>query len=511
MSARDNVLFIVIDQLRADCVFGALADHVDMPNIRALAQDAVYFENHHSVVNPCGPSRASLLTGQYAMNHRSVRNGTPLRHDAVTLASELRKMGRLPMLFGYTDTSGDPRAYHPTDPAVQTYEYPMVGFHEVVEMRLEMSYPWRSHLMNKGYEFDRYWDLYKPVPEGDAPAQINDPAIYRAEDSDTAFLTDQFLERIPAYADQPWFAHLTYIRPHPPLVAPAPYNQMYDPGSLPVPNGYGAKVALRKSHPFNAPLQDRGDPANNVVGIEAVADDLATVQTLRSVYLGLATEVDHHIGRVITFLKDTNQLENTLVVVTADHGEMLGDYHLWGKMTYHRAAYHTPMIIRAPGCQDVAGQVVSARTESIDVSPTILNWLGAEIPNAMDGRSVLPFLKGTPPENWRTHGYCELDFSEPLQPTIWQNELGLSTSEANLCVYSEDTFSLVQFAADLPPMLFDHANMAEEVDLAGDPDHAPRLADMTRKLLQHKMRNADHSLSLDVITSNGPARAKRWP
>ncbi|MEO0915004.1 MAG: sulfatase-like hydrolase/transferase, partial [Pseudomonadota bacterium] len=85
-----NVLFIVADQLRADCVFGDLAQHADLPNLRALMADAVTFTNHHSVTNPCGPARASLLTGQYAMNHRSVRNRAPLRHDTPTLPTEMR-------------------------------------------------------------------------------------------------------------------------------------------------------------------------------------------------------------------------------------------------------------------------------------------------------------------------------------------------------------------------------------------------------------------------------------
>ena len=88
MGDKPNILMIVIDQLRADCVFGALAAHLDMPNIRALAGEGVTFRNHFSVVTPCGPSRASLLTGQYAMNHRSVRNGTPLRADTTTLGTE---------------------------------------------------------------------------------------------------------------------------------------------------------------------------------------------------------------------------------------------------------------------------------------------------------------------------------------------------------------------------------------------------------------------------------------
>ena len=91
MSHRPNILFVVIDQFRADCLTGVLADFVDLPNLQALRQDAVTFRNHYAVVNPCGPSRASMLTGQYAMNHRAVRNGTPLAHDTPTLGPEARK------------------------------------------------------------------------------------------------------------------------------------------------------------------------------------------------------------------------------------------------------------------------------------------------------------------------------------------------------------------------------------------------------------------------------------
>jgi hypothetical protein len=114
------------------------------------------------------------------------------------------------------------------------------------------------------------------------------------------------------------------------------------------------------------------------------------------------------------------------------------------------------------------------------------------------------------PANWRDHGFSELDFSEPLDPTRWQKDLGLDASEANLCVYSEGSLSLVQFAADLPPMLFDHSDQGEKVDLANRADYSDRLAALTAKMLKHRMKNADHTLSLDVITSSGPARAQRW-
>ncbi|KIC18030.1 alkaline phosphatase family protein [Leisingera sp. ANG-DT] len=506
-----NVLFIIIDQLRADCLSGALAEHVDLPNIRAFMQEAVSFNRHFSVTNPCGPSRASILTGQYAMNHRSVRNGTPLRHDTPNIATEMRKAGYLPMLFGYTDTSQDPRAFDANDPALRTYEFPMNGFHEVTEMRLEMSYPWQSHLMSRGYEFEDYWDVYKPVsPEGGAP-RLNDPALYAAEDSDTAFLTNSFLNTMPAHGKDSWFAHLTYIRPHPPLVAPAPYNSMYDPASLPLPQRLAEPEEESAQHPFFGPLLRKSTAASFVEGFPDLEPTDENIQTLRAVYLGLATEVDHHVGRVIRFLKDSGQYGNTMVVLTADHGEMLGDRHSWGKMTVYDAAYHTPLIIRMPGNEERAGASLNYITESIDVTPTILEWVGQEVPNSMDGRSLLPLLRGEAPQDWRQYSFSELDFSDPLEPTLWQQELGTTASDSCLGILRDERFTLVEFAADLPPMLFDSQGRGELENVAGQAAYAGDLNRLTRLMLRHRMKNMDHTLSLTAITGDGPRSRLRYP
>jgi len=511
MVTRKNVLFILIDQMRADCLFGAMAQHVELPNLRAFMQQAVTFERNYTVVNPCGPSRASLLTGQYAMNHRSVRNGTPLRHDIPNIATEMRKAGYLPMLFGYTDTSQDPRGHHPNDPAVRSYEYQMNGFQEMLEMRMEMSFPWRSHLLNHGYHFDSYPDVYKPVsPTGGMP-RLNDPALYSAEHSDTAFLTDRFLATLPAYGDQSWFAHLTYIRPHPPLVAPAPYNDMYDPAALPLPARLQPPEAETTLHPFFAPGQQAYAPADFVMGFPDLQPTDDTVQTLRSIYLGLATEVDAHIGRVLQFLKDSGQEDDTLVVISADHGEMLGDRHSWGKFSVYDAAYHTPLIIRQPGNDDRAGAVVSQITESIDLMPTLLEWVGQDIPNSVDGRSLLPLLAGDVPQDWRRYSFSELDFAKPGAPTLWEQALATNPSDSSLGILRDERFTLVEFAADLPPMLFDHQGRGEMENVAAHPDMQPDLIRLTRMMLRHRMRNMDHTLSLDMITTDGPQHHLRWP
>ena len=509
MTQRKNVLFIVIDQLRADCLFGALSEVVEMPNLRALMDDSATFTRNFSVTNPCGPARASLLTGQYAMNHRSVRNGTPLRHDIPNLATEVRKAGYLPLLFGYTDTSQDPRAFPEGDPALTTYEYVMNGFHEVTEMRMEMSYPWRAHLLAQGYELDDYAHVFAPVAASTDDPTVTDPAFYKAEDSDTAFLTDSFLNEMSARTDQNWFAHLTYIRPHPPLVAPAPYNTLYDPADLPAPAGDLPREDEAARHPFldgaldNFTTQDCVDPS------VLASSDADFVQSLRAVYFGLATEVDHHIGRVVDFLKESGQYEDTLVVVTADHGEMLGDRQAWGKMACYNAAYHTPLIIRDPTISSAHGQVFDQPTESIDIMPSILDWMELDVPTSVDGSSLMPLLRGSATPNRKNYTYSELDFGNPLEETVWQKRIGLDHRSSNLCILREEYLTLVHFNGGLSPLLFDHRHEGEDKDVSQDPDYQDDLLRLTRKILDHRMSNAEQTFGRTMITEKGPVTRPR--
>lgn len=497
MADRRNVLFVIIDQFRADCLEGALADHVDLPNLRGLMRDAVSFSNHFSVCAPCGPSRASILTGQYAMNHRAVRNGTPLPGDKPNLAAELRKGGYRPLLFGYNDIAQDPRRHDPNDPVLHTYEEVMHGFQEVVEMRLEESWPWRADLMAKGYDLPPYPDIFRPS----GPA-VDEPAIYSADDSDTAFLANALIRDLAARPPG-WFAHITFIRPHPPLVAPAPYNRMYDPAALPAPVASGDVAAERARHPFLDACLGNRSIASNVQGFPNLEPTGDTIAKLRAIYLGLATEVDRHLGRILDFLKDSGQYDDTLLVVTSDHGEMLGDHHAWGKMTIYDAAYHVPLIIRDPSMMAQFGQTVSNPTESVDVTPTILDLLGLEIPDSMDGQSLAVFLNGETPAAWRTHTYSELDFGDPVSPAAVQSELGLTADESNVAILRTGDHTLVHFAGDLPQMLFDRNGEGELRDMAGRADTAAIQLDLSRRMLSHRMRNPEGLFANTMITEKG--------
>jgi arylsulfatase A-like enzyme len=198
-----------------------------------------------------------------------------------------------------------------------------------------------------------------------------------------------------------------------------------------------------------------------------------------------------------------------LIVVTADHGEMLGDRHSWGKFTVHDAAYHTPLIIRQPGNEDRAGAIVTEPTETIDVTPTILDWVGQNIPNSMDGRSLLPLLRGEIPDGWRKFTFSEFDFSEPEAPTIWEKALGTGPSDSSLAILRDARFTLVEFAADLPPILFDHDGQGEQENVAEKPVYQSELHRLTRLMLRHRMKNMDHTLSLTTITNAGPREQRR--
>ena len=492
MTDRPNVLLIVIDQFRADLLDGALAGVAGLGNLTALAEECCVFRRHYSVVSPCGPSRVSLFTGQYAMNHRAVRNGTPLRHDTPNLAGEMREAGYDPLLFGYTDVAQDPRVLAPDDPRLHSYEELLPGFTEVVRQRQESGdQEWRAYLRTKGYDVPDGNELY--VPDGDT---IDAPARYRAEDSDTAFLTDRFIDHMEK-AGPGWFATLTYIRPHPPFVAPDPYNRMYDPASIPAP----VQEMDNAPHPFVEAARAARTSASTVEGFPDLEDSSETTQKLRAIYLGLAAEVDHHIGRVVDWLKASGLWDETILVVTADHGEMLGDFGLWGKGSFHDAAFHVPLLVRVPG---QSCRLVGEMTESIDVAPTILDYAGRRAPDSMNGISLRGLIERG--EGGKPVTFSEHDFADPVNGTTLQCALGLDSPEASFSVLRTDTHRLVQFAGALPQIVFDMTTEGERRDISSQPDKLRICLDLSRKMLCHRMTHPDGTFSKTMVTDGGVKR-----
>ena len=148
---KGNVLLITIDQWRADCLGVLGHPAVVTPNLDRLASEGAVFTQHYAQSAPCGPSRASLHTGLYAMTHRSILNGTPLDDRFTNIAREVRALGFDPVLFGYTDTSPDPRILEADDPRLLSYEGLLPGYRAVLDMP-EAAAPWHEWLSKQGYD-----------------------------------------------------------------------------------------------------------------------------------------------------------------------------------------------------------------------------------------------------------------------------------------------------------------------------------------------------------------------
>ncbi len=462
MTARPNVLLITADQWRGECLSTLGHPMVRTPNIDKLAAEGVLFRNHFTQCAPCGPSRTSLLTGMYAMNHRSLRNGTPLDARFTNIAMEMRKLNYDPMLLGYTDISLDPRGRDPNDPALKTYSGTLPGFTQLVPGS-EHDDAWIAALRRKGYDLGPNRDAYcapvKNYPGADKRGPTYPPPGFRAEDSETAFVVDHAIHHITNQT-APWFLHISILQPHPPFAATEPYNKMYDADRVPPFRGFADPAQESALHPYMAYLRRyfREREGHN---LQTAPEDERARKQLRATYYGMMSEVDANLGRLIAAMKKDGSYENTLIVFTTDHAEMLWDHWVLGKEFFFDQAFHIPLIIRVPGANDAAprGRVVDEFTGSIDLMPTILEYLGGVPPLQCDGRSLLPFLRGETPKNWPQEVFWELDVRDAVSDRP-ERELGILLDECSIAVVRDRKFKYVHFGA-LPPLLF---------DLVKDPD-----------------------------------------
>ncbi len=466
MSGLPNVLFITADQFRSDCLSGAGHPVVRTPNLDRLAAGGVSFRRHFANAAPCAPSRASIYTGMYMMNHRAATNGTPLdaRHDNVALVA--RRLGYEPALFGYTDTSVDPRTVAADDPRLFSYEGVLPGFDPVCHLAEGAPDDWLAWLRKAGVDVPDEWRSFVDEPAPGTKWRTN----YDAAHSQTAYLTDRVLEFADdaTAAGRPWFAHLSYLRPHPPFLAPAPYDTMYDPASVPAPVRAPTMQEEGAQHPLLGVMLEHpliSSPA-----------DAQEQRELQATYYGMITEVDDQLGRLFAWLDERGQAENTLVVFTSDHGEMLGDHYLLHKLGWFDASFHVPLIVRGPGVRRRRGRVVDVFTEHVDVLPTICSTARRRGAAAVRRPLARPWLRGETVDGWRNEAHFEFDLPRAREHVL-EEAFGMSLEECALAVLRDEHGKYVQFAGHhaFPPIFFDlDDDPAQLVNRAGDPAYAPR-------------------------------------
>lgn len=502
-----NILLITADQWRGDCTGYAGHPLVRTPNLDALAADSTAFLRHFSQAAPCSPARACLYTGLYQMNNRVCRNGTPLADRFDNIARAARRSGYDPTLFGYTDVSPDPSVLPPGDPDLTSYEGVLPGF--VTRVKLpEHEKPWLSWLRAQGLELHDHARAHLPV--GAAPGSVsNAPPAYDKDQAQTAFLTGEFIRWLGEQdGEKPWFAHVSYLRPHPPFIVPAPYNTMFSPEEV---SGF-VRADSPEAEADGHPLLDFGLRFTGREHFLPASDGLvrdytdAEFRQIKATYFGMIAEVDAQLGRTFEAIKARGEWDRTLVIFTSDHAEMLGDHYSLGKGGYFDQSQHIPLIIRDPRIAE--GRRVEAFTEAVDIFPTLLGAIGGEPLHQPDGRSLQPFLKGEVPEGWRDAVHWEFDFRDVAGQTA-ERWFGRRSTQLSLAVIRSARWKYVHFAS-LPPLLFDlEADPANLRNLAGDPAYAAVQIEMAERLLGWRAEHLDQTLALQELTANGVVSANR--
>ena len=481
-----NVLLITLDQFRGDCLSGAGHPLVRTPNLDVLAAEGVRLDRHYSQAAPCAPGRASLYTGMYQMNTRVVANGTPLDDRFDNVARVARRAGYDPTLFGYTDQSIDPRiADGASDPRLSTYEGVLPGFTVGLDLTGGQA-PWREWLGTLGHD----------IPSDGATAFRTEPDR-PAEHSASAFLTDTAVAWLDRQ-DTPWFAHLSYWRPHPPYAAAGRWSSAYDPDDVELPI---QPATAGERHRFHDALLANPDAA--------ATTDEAAIRRMRAQYYGMVSEVDSQLGRLWDALRTRGMWDNTVIIVTADHGDQLGDHGLTGKLGYFPQSYRIVGIVRDHRHRTPHGSVVDAYTENVDILPTICNAIGVDAPPQCDGAALTPFLTGASPFHWRDAAHWEYDWRDTFirRGYVPRDAADRTLERQHLAVLVDISYAYIQFGNG-SWLCF---------DLAADPSWRTQTVDpaivlpYAQRMLQWRGMHLDRTLTGLALGDETLPTMGRWP
>lgn len=375
MANQPNIVLIMTDEMRGDCIGAAGHPDVKTPYLDTLLSRGVYFPNAYTATPSCVPARAALHTGLSQKSHGRVgyADGVPWRYPH-TLAGELSKAG-----------------YH-TQCVGKMHVHPLrnsMGFHNIVLHDGYLHYyrgpgvPWGENQLWA----DDYFHWLKNEKGIDCDVTdtglecnswVSRPWIYEERLHPTNWVTDQSLDFLRRRdPDKPFFLMTSYVRPHSPYDAPEPYFAMYRDKELrpPVTGDWDDRQTL----------EQQGRTFNNSTG--PLDPELVRQQQIG--YYACITHLDHQIGRIIQKLIEDRLMNNTIILFTSDHGEMLSDHALVRKSRGYQGSAHIPMIIYGPERLIGKPRICTDLCELRDVLPTLVTLGGGEVPDTIEGVDLL--------------------------------------------------------------------------------------------------------------------------
>ncbi len=444
---KKNILLLMTDQLRGDCMGCAGHPDVKTPYLDTLAAKGVRFENAYTACPSCIPARAALHTGMSQESHKRVGYADGVRWDYPhTLAGELTKAGYYTQCVGkmHVDPLRNYLGFNNVelhDGYLHYYRDPSIAYHE-----------------NQKVADDYFYWLQKEKGIGcdvtDTGMECNSwvarPWIYEEKYHPTNWVTDRCLDFLRRRdPDLPFFLMASYLRPHPPFDAPQCYFDMYANKEL-TPPAVGDWCD-------DSQLKKKGRIFDSDTG----PVDPELIRQMQVGYYACVTHLDHQIGRLLQALIENKLYDDTLILFVSDHGELLGDHHLFRKSRAYQGSSRIPFIVSGGAFHpDEPGSVRTDLVELRDVMPTLLEAAGAPVPDSVEGISVLKRAQGEAEEKpGRLREYLHGEHSLGEASSHW------IVTETDKYIWYSQTGKEQYFRVDEDPNEL-HDRIGEEADSA---------------------------------------------
>ena len=508
---RKNILFIMFDQLRYDYLSCAGHKTLQTPNIDQLAAQGVRFSNCYVQSPVCGASRMSTYTGRYVSSHGAAWNNVPLKVGELTLGDHLRSSGMDCVLIGKThmevDAQGMQRLGLAADSIIGArvaeagfdawvrddglWAYGPAGYYDAKPS------PYNEYLKSKGYRGQNPWADYANagvdadgnIASGWFIEHANKAANIAEPDSETPWLTSEAMKFIASRAAEarPWLCHLSYIKPHWPYIVPAPYHNMYSAADIQAPIRSAAERV--NPHPVYQAFMD------NTIGQAFQRPEV--LERVIPAYMGLIKQADDQMGRLFNWLRQTGRAQDTIIVLTSDHGDYLGDHWLGEKDLFHAQSVKVPLIVYDPSAEadSTRGTVNHALIESIDLTASFVEHSAGSFPeHVLEGRSLWPLIHGQAQDTGREYAVSEYDYSQQRMAQM----LSVQPRDARLFMLADRRWKFIHAEGGFRPMLFDlHQDPQEFHDLGASQQHQDIIALMYQRLGQWARRMAQRTTISD--------------
>ncbi len=464
---KPNLLFLYTDEQRFDTLAAYGNDQIEMPNLNRFAEKATVFDECYVTQPVCTPSRSTLLTGLYPHTNGCTANNIPLSADTRCFPELLDDPEYVTGHYGKWHLGDEIFAQH--------------GFQHW--RGIEDQY--RAHY-SEGRPRDALSDYSKFLieenglqPEGMDYFHRGAAARLPEKYCKPRYLAREACAFLRENQDKPFVLYVNFLEPHMPFFGPR--DEQYDPDSIPLPDNYDNPPG-EDQHPRPLGLYHKWQ--------ESIPTEKETRELIAR-YWGLCSLVDSYAGQILETLEELGLDENTIVVYTSDHGDMMGSHQLVAKTVMYQESVRVPFLIRTPGQKEA--RRVSGPVSQIDITPTLLDLMGKMPPESLQGKSLKPWMEsGKSLEDDIVIQWNGDNGKGPEQvPGIKAEVLEQAYKDPVRTIITHDGWRFTCSPLGFHELYNLNDDPGETKNLAIDPEHKPIMRDLRGRIVKWQEQNGD--------------------